>query len=73
MLSATTLVPKIKYEEYEWEYIDDDDNDNKNNSTNQEIQATVKLTDKSKKNSVESGSVDSKDRKADLSKDESKF
>ena len=60
-------------EEYEWEYIDDDDNDNKNNSTNQEIQATVKLTDKSKKNSVESGSVDSKDRKADLSKDESKF
>ena len=69
-------------EEYEWEYIDDEDED-KNKSTNEEIQATVKLSDKSKsqQNTLESSkdvknsadSVTKKDRKADLPKDESKI
>ena len=70
-------------EEYEWEYIDDDDNDENKNAASQEIQATVKLSEKSRsqqnisetskelRNSTDS--VTKRERKGgDLPKDEGK-
>ena len=66
-------------EEYEWEYIEDEEED-KNKATNEtEIQATVKLNDKSKsqQNTLEASKDEvgtgKKDKKSDLPKDECKF
>ena len=65
-------------EEYEWEYIEDEEED-KNKATNEtEIQATVKLNDKSKsqQNTLEASKDEAgakKDKKSDLPKDECKF
>ena len=64
-------------EEYEWEYIEDEEED-KNKATNEEIQATVKLNDKSKsqQNTLEASKDEAgakKDKKSDLPKDERKF
>ena len=64
-------------EEYEWEYIEDEEED-KNKTTNEEIQATVKLNDKSKsqQNTLEASKDEAgarKDKKSDLPKDECKF
>ena len=64
-------------EEYEWEYIEDEEED-KNKSTNDEIQATVKLNDKSKsqQNTLEASKDEAgakKDKKSDLPKDECKY
>ena len=68
-------------EEYEWEYIDDDDNNEQKNSS-QDIQATVKLSDKSRSQQnvseqskdlrAPSDSGTKRDRKADQPKDEGK-
>ena len=68
-------------EEYEWEYIDDDDNNEQKNSS-QDIQATVKLSDKSRsQQNVSEQSKDlrapadsgtKRDRKTDQPKDEGK-
>ena len=68
-------------EEYEWEYIDDDDNNEEKNNS-QDIQATVKLSDKSRSQQnlseqskdprAPTDSATKKDRKSDLPKDEGK-
>ena len=69
-------------EEYEWEYIDDDDNNEQQKNTSQDIQATVKLSDKSRSQQnvseqskdlrVPADSGTKRDRKTDLPKDEGK-
>ena len=64
-------------EEYEWEYIEDEEEE-KNKASNEEIQATVKLSDKSKsqQNTLEASKDEAgakKDKKSDLPKDECKF